>query len=52
MYKIGDKVRIKEPKSKLTQFEKKVLEYVVNHGYEWIARDDNRDWLCIYKFGL
>lgn len=38
----------KEP-IQMTSFERSILECAVNHGYEWIARDDRRNWLCIYK---
>jgi hypothetical protein len=45
------KEEYKEPRKpiQMTLFERSVLECAVNHGYEWIARDDRRNWLCIYK---
>lgn len=33
----------------MTLFEKSILECAVNQGYEWIARDDDENLLCIHK---
>lgn len=38
----------KEP-IQMTLFEKSILECAVNHGYEWIARDEAKNLLSIYK---